>query len=120
MLFRSPQTNPPDLRPAPKIQKETGQLDLTRPAAALVNWVRGLSPAPATYTALPDGRTLKIFRAQPAAFAAPTPPGTWATDGKTHLRVAAADAWLDLLEVQLEGKKRLPIAEFLRGFKLMV
>jgi methionyl-tRNA formyltransferase len=115
----TPQVHGADLRPAPKLQKETGRLDFTKPAAALVNWVRGLSPVPTAFAALPDGRTLKIFRAAAQPFAAEAPaPGTWASDGKTYLRVAAADAWLELLDVQLEGKKRMPIAELLRGFRL--
>ena len=114
-----PQTNPPDLRPAPKISKETGRLNLTRPAAELAHWVRGLSPLPGAFVALPDGRILKVFRAQAVSFAATVAPGTWHLDAShQHLRVAAADGWLDLLDVQLEGKKRLPVGEFLRGFKL--
>ena len=117
-----PQVQGEALRPAPKIQKETGRLDFSRPAADLVNWVRGLSPIPTAFAPLPDGRMLKIFRAQavvPDATTEPlAAPGTWTSDGKTHLRVAAADAWLDLLDVQLEGKKRMPVAELLRGFKL--
>ncbi|MDO7845606.1 methionyl-tRNA formyltransferase [Hymenobacter sp. M29] len=118
----TPQEQRPDLRPAPKLQKETGRLDFGRPAAELVNWVRGLSPIPTAFAALPDGRLLKIFRAQALpADAANQPlatPGTWASDDRHYLRVAAADAWLDLLDVQLEGKKRMPVAELLRGFKL--
>ena len=118
----TPQAQGEDLRPAPKIQKETGRLDFTRPAAELVNWVRGLSPIPTAFATLPDDRTIKIFRAQ---IMAPDPegqplsaPGTWASDGRHYLRVAVADAWLDLLDVQLEGKKRLPVKELLLGFKL--
>ncbi|GAC1369060.1 MAG: methionyl-tRNA formyltransferase [Hymenobacter sp.] len=118
----TPQEQRADLRPAPKIQKETGRLDFTRPAAELVNWVRGLSPVPTAFATLPDGRTLKIFRAQTsppdAAAGAFAAPGTWASDGRHYLRVAAADAWLDLVDVQLEGKKRLPVKELLLGFKL--
>ncbi|MBJ6110834.1 methionyl-tRNA formyltransferase [Hymenobacter sp. BT523] len=118
----TPQEMRADLRPAPKLQKETGRLNFTRPAAELVNWVRGLSPVPTAFAVLPDGRLLKIFRAKalPAdeAGAPLAAPGTWASDGRTFLRVAAADAWLDLLDVQLEGKKRMPVAELLRGFKL--
>jgi methionyl-tRNA formyltransferase len=116
----TPQPNTPDLRPAPKLSKETGRLDFTRPALELVNQVRGLSPAPAAYTALPDGRGLKVLRAQPlpAESTAPTP-GTWATDGRHYLRVATASGWLDLLDVQLEGKKRMSVAEFLRGAKFV-
>lgn len=118
----TPQQTSADLRAAPKIQKETGRLDFHRPAAELVNWVRGLSPVPTAFAALPDGRTLKIFRAQ--TLPADTPaeplaaPGTWATDSRQYLRVAAADGWLDLLDVQLEGKKRLPVKELLLGFRL--
>lgn len=116
----TPQAHSADLRPAPKLQKETGRLDFRKPAAELVNWVRGLSPIPTAFAALPDGRTLKIFRAAAQPFTAEAPaPGTWASDGKTYLRVAAADAWLDLLDVQLEGKKRMPVAELLRGFRLV-
>ena len=44
-------------------------------------------------------------------------PGTWASDGRRYLRVAAANGWLDLLDVQLEGKKRMSVDELLRGFK---
>jgi methionyl-tRNA formyltransferase len=115
----TPQPNTPDLRPAPKLTKETGRLDFTRPAAELVNQVRGLSPAPAAYTTLPDGRGLKVLCAQAEAeMPANTAPGTWATDGRHHLRVATPSGWLDLLDVQLEGKKRMSVAEFLRGVKL--
>ncbi|GAB3844458.1 methionyl-tRNA formyltransferase [Hymenobacter terrigena] len=115
----TPQEQRSDLRPAPKLQKETGRLDFARPAAELVNWVRGLSPIPTAFAALPDGRIIKIFRAAALPFEADSvSAGTWASDGKKYLRVAAADAWLDLLDVQLEGKKRMPVQELLRGFKL--
>ena len=114
----APQANPPHLRPAPKLTKETGLLDFQRPAADLVNQVRALSPAPAAYTALPDGRALKVFRAETRPAEAPEAAGTWATDGRHYLRVATGAGWLNLLEVQLEGKKRLAVAEFLRGVKL--
>jgi methionyl-tRNA formyltransferase len=113
----TPQPATADLRPAPKLTKETGRLDFTRPAGELVNHVRGLAPAPASYTTLPDGRGLKVYRA--AALPGPAAPaGTWTTDGRLSLRVATPTGWLDLLEVQLEGKKRLGIADFLRGTKL--
>jgi methionyl-tRNA formyltransferase len=115
----TPQPTAPDgLRPAPKLTKETGRLDFGRSAQELVNQVRGLSPAPAAYTTLPDGRGLKVFRAQVLPSEAAVEPSTWATDGRQYLRVATASGWLDLLEVQLEGKKRMSTAEFLRGTKL--
>jgi len=115
----TPQPPTPHLRSAPKLTKETGRLDFTRPAAELMNQVRGLAPVPAAYTTLPDGRGLKVYRAQVAVdLPASTMPGTWTTDGRHHLRVATPTGWLDLLEVQLEGKKRLSVEEFLRGTKL--
>jgi methionyl-tRNA formyltransferase len=117
MAPSTPQPTTPDLRPAPKLTKETGRLDFTRPVDELVNQVRGLAPAPAAYTTLPDGRGLKVYRAA-ALPGRPAPAGTWATDGRHSLRVATPTGWLNLLEVQLEGKKRMSIEEFLRGTKL--
>jgi len=114
----TPQPNTPELRPAPKLTKETGRLDFSRLAAELVNQIRGLSPAPAAYTTLPDGRGLKIFRAEALDVASSTRPGVWATDGRQELGVTTGNGWLRLLEVQLEGKKRMSVAEFLRGVKL--
>lgn len=115
----TPQPTTPDLRPAPKLTKETGRLDFSRPAQELVNQVRGLAPAPAAYTTLPDGRGLKVYRAAVLAADTPPPPaGTWATAGRRSLLVATPTGWLELLEVQLEGKKRMSTEEFLRGTKL--
>lgn len=115
----TPQPTTPDLRPAPKLTKETGRLDFERPALDLINQVRGLAPAPAAYTTLPDGRGLKVYRAAALPAEGPLPPaGTWATDARRSLRVATPTGWLALLEVQLEGKKRLSTEEFLRGTKL--
>lgn len=117
----TPQPHNPTLRIAPKINKETGRLDFRQPALALMNRVRGLSPFPTAFTQLPDGRTLKVFRARvvtPEEAITPQPavPGTWATDGRTYLRIATTSGMLDLLDVQLEGKKRMPVQDFLRGF----
>jgi methionyl-tRNA formyltransferase len=116
-----PQVESSELRSAPKIQKETGRLDFTQNAPQLANLVRGLSPIPTAFTQLPDGRTLKVFRAQAlddeaASGPAQLVPGAWLTDGRTYLRVQTSNGLLDLLDVQIEGKKRLPIRDFLRGF----
>ena len=103
--------------PLPKLQKGTGWLDFTLAAARLVNWVRGLSPIPMAFATLPDGWMLKVFRAQASpsdeTVALPAP-GTWPSDGHRYLRVAD-DGWLELLDVQFEGKKRMSVAELLRG-----
>lgn len=118
-----PQAESATLRAAPKIQKETGRLDFTQPATALANLVRGLSPIPTAFTQLPDGRTLKIFKAQPFDDEEASGPdsggaGRWYTDGRTYLRVQTSNGLLDLLDVQLEGKKRMLVADFLRGFNV--
>ncbi|RPD47806.1 methionyl-tRNA formyltransferase [Hymenobacter sediminis] len=117
----TPQQELPELRPAPKLQKETGRLDFQQSAPALANLVRGLSPIPTAFTQLPNGRTLKVFKALPlddeeASGPDTNVPGRWFTDGRTYLRVQTANGLLDLQDVQLEGKKRMAVAEFLRGF----
>ncbi|OON68671.1 methionyl-tRNA formyltransferase [Hymenobacter sp. CRA2] len=113
-----PQPDRGDLRPAHKLQKETGRIDFQQSATALVNLIRGLSPWPTAFTHLPDGRGLKVFRAQaqPGTAATEAAVGQWLTDGRSYLRVQTADGQLDLLDIQLEGKKRMPVADFLRGF----
>ncbi|MGN0256804.1 MAG: methionyl-tRNA formyltransferase [Bacteroides sp.] len=109
------------LRPAPKIFKETCRLHWDQPTIALHNLVRGLSPYPAAWSELINANgeriTLKIFETAPAKSpSSPAAPGTLQTDGKHYLRVATSDGWLNLLQVQLPGKRRLGIEELLRGF----
>ena len=114
------------MRLAPKLTKETGRLDFTKPAPELVNWVRGLAPVPTAFTTLPDGRLLKIFRAEALPPPADAPvdvpaeaPGTVLTDGRNLLAFRTADGGaLRVLDVQLEGKKRMPVTELLRGLRL--
>jgi methionyl-tRNA formyltransferase len=103
---------------APKIFTETCRIAFDRPTRQVHDFVRGLSPYPGAWTRL-DGKTLKILRARPAAPApiAP-PPGRFLSDGRTYLRVATADGALDLQEIQLEGKRRMGVKEFLNGYKL--
>lgn len=117
--------DPATLRPAPKIFKDTCRIDWNRPSKAVYDFVRGLSPYPAAWTELvaPDGRRqgLKIY--QTARCGAPSEasgnpaPGTLRSDGKTYLEVATADGFLRLLSVQLAGKKRIGIVDFLNGCK---
>ena len=106
------------LRPAPKIFKETCQIrwaELT--AREAYNFVRGLSPYPAAWTTL-AGTVLKVYWAtvvpQDEAPAADRP-GTLSTDRRTYLRVACKEGWLQLESVQLAGKRRMPVQDFLRG-----
>ena len=113
-----PQPQSSELKHAPKIFRETCQVDWNRPARDLYNFVRGLSPYPAAWTML-QGKVLKIYGAKLTGKPAPDKaPGEWVSDGKTYLSCKAADELLSVEELQLEGKKRMTTEEFLRGFQL--
>lgn len=111
-----------ELRPAPKIFKDTCRIDWTKGVKGVYDFVRGLSPYPAAWTELvgADGssQVLKIFQTEKNFFSHGEKIGTVSTDGKTYLRVALADGYLNILSLQLAGKKRMPVADFLRGFKM--
>jgi methionyl-tRNA formyltransferase len=106
-----------DLRHAPKIFTETGKIDWTKSVHDVHNLIRGLSPFPAAYTNL-DGKLLKIFRSAKEKITPSIPAGQYETDSKSFLRFAAADGYIRVMELQLEGKRRMTVEEFLRGFRL--
>jgi methionyl-tRNA formyltransferase len=106
-----------ELKKAPKIFKEHCRIDWTKPAHDIYNLIRGLSPYPAAFTTL-DGKILKIFTSLMADERSDLPPGSIYTDGKSYLRVSAGDFFIYLTEIQLEGKKKMGIAEFLRGYRI--
>ena len=87
-----------------------------KPANAIHNLVRGLSPYPAAFTFIGE-KTAKIFADEIVEEAHHVVPGTFETDHSTYLRFAAMDGWLYVKELQLEGKKRMPVVDFLRGFR---
>ncbi len=100
---------------APKIFTETCRINWQQPALSIHNLVRGLSPYPTAFT-LFTGQMLKIFgTALTQITATNIPAGTIATDHKTYLHVATNDYFVAITDLQLAGKKRLPIHEFLRG-----
>lgn len=104
------------LKAAPKIFKEHTRIDWTKSVQDVHNLIRGLSPYPAAFTILQD-KTFKIYSSHTEPATPGLSPGTYDTDGKTYLRFAAADGWVYADEVQQEGKKRMDIASFLRGFR---
>jgi len=118
-LQEIPQNNIPEslLKHAPKLFKEHMLINWSLSAQAIHHLIRGLSPYPAAYTQL-AGKTLKVFAARVEPMTTHQDCGHVASDGKTYLRFAAADAWLYLTDVQLEGKKRMDIEAFLRGYRL--
>jgi len=103
---------------APKLTREMGQIDWRRPAGALHDLVRGLSPSPAAWT-LWRGKTLKIIRTSPGPAGNHGEPGTLLhAGGKSPLLAATGDGALELVTLQPEGGKALSAAEFLRGHSL--
>ena len=110
-----------DLRPAPKIFKDTCRIAWEQPLKSIYNFIRGLSPYPAAWTELvsPEGgvQTLKIYQTEMREAVHNFPIGSLHTDRKSYLEVAVSGGFLRLLSVQLAGKKRMPIADFLNGCK---
>ncbi|HEV8285852.1 MAG TPA: methionyl-tRNA formyltransferase [Chitinophagaceae bacterium] len=109
-------THHSSLKHAPKIFTETCRIDWHKSADEIHNLIRGLSPHPTAFTELGD-KTLKIFRSEKDQAYPTSKPGRWETDRKTYLKFAAKDAYILLKDVQLEGKKRMSIEEFLRGYR---
>jgi methionyl-tRNA formyltransferase len=106
-----------ELRHAPKIFKTDCLVDFNRPVEKIYNLIRGLSPTPTAYTTLND-KVLKIYNATYEPGEPQIAAGSFITDNKTHLKFAATDGYISVTDVQLEGKKRMGIDEFLRGNKL--
>ena len=112
-----------ELRPAPKIFKDTCRIDWDNTVVKIYNHIRGLSPYPTAWTELhqPDSEAplpVKIFQTEKIEKSHTYKPGSILTDGKTYLHVAATDGFINIKSLQLPGKKRLQTEELLRGFKI--
>ena len=105
-----------ELHHAPKIEKETGAIQWAASAKKINNLIRGLSPVPGAHTKL-EGKLLKIYKASTLPATVAKTPGEIETDGKTYLHFYCGEGKLSILEMQLEGKKRMTIEEFLRGYR---
>jgi methionyl-tRNA formyltransferase len=106
---------------APKIFTETCRVNFDQSAVVVHNFIRGLSPFPGAWTQVKDG-VFKIYKSMPEPFndALQTDehkPGDMVSDGRTYLKVRVRDGYLQLLDVQLEGKRRMPLRDFLNGHK---
>lgn len=110
-----------ELRPAPKIFKETCRIDWTIGVKRIYDFVRGLSPYPAAWTELyqegTDPVMLKIFETEKLFCEHSLAPGTIVTDCKTYFKIASSDGYVNVLSLQLAGKKRMEINDFLRGYR---
>jgi methionyl-tRNA formyltransferase len=112
-LVGQPQ-NDADATLAPMVRKDEGAIDWSRSADAIERAVRAFTPWPSAYTTL-LGKLLKIHRAAVASMPSPAAPGTVVRATGGDLEVATGDGLLRLLEVQLEGKRRLAARDFLAG-----
>ena len=115
-----PQPAETSLKAAPKIFKETCEINWSQPAKQVYDFVRGLSPYPGAWTTLvaPDGKTtvLKVFRTTKTGQPSRGGVGSLSAD-KHHLYVSASDQLLQIDELQLAGKKRMDAQAFLNGMK---
>ena len=110
-----------ELRPAPKIFKETCRIDWNKGVKGVYDHVRGLSPYPAAWTELcvSEGprQVLKIYETEKQFAEHTLPVGMVDTDGKTYFRITVKDGYVNLLSIQLAGKKRMSVGDFLRGYR---
>jgi methionyl-tRNA formyltransferase len=104
------------IRQAPKIFTDTARINWNQPVDNIFNLIRGLSPYPAAFTSL-DGKLLKIYKATKEVCHVTASPGTVETDKKLFLKFACLNGYIKVEELQLEGKKRIPITEFLKGYR---
>ena len=102
---------------APKIFTETCRINWHTPIDEIHNLIRGLSPNPSAFTTF-AGKNLKIYRSKKELAATTLNPGEFDTDHNTYLKFAGNYGFIHVLELQLEGKKKMGVEEFLRGWRI--
>lgn len=111
------QENTANLKPAPKIFKEFCEINWEQDVTVVYNHIRGLSPYPTAFTYL-NNKILKIFSVSKEICPTTIASGKMLSDGKSFLKFACNNGYIHLNEVQLEGKKRMTISDFLRGQRI--
>jgi methionyl-tRNA formyltransferase len=105
-----------EIKHAPKIFTKDCEINWDLPVEKIHNHIRGLAPFPGAITKV-DGKIVKLYS---TAIVHETPkefPGTFVTDGNTFAKFACKNGYLNINDIQWEGKKRMPIADFLRGYR---
>jgi methionyl-tRNA formyltransferase len=115
-VSQSSMVNGESSKNAPKIFTETCKIDWSKTVDEVYDLIRGLSPYPAAFTYL-DGKLFKIYRAEKEKNSV-TDDREYNTDGKTYLKFRCADGYIPVKEIQMEGKKKMMIEEFLRGYRV--
>ncbi len=113
----TPQVKTAITKHAPKIFKETCEINWTQPSKSIVDFVRGLSPYPTAWTSL-NKKNFKIFVVSMVENEMEARPGELKTDQKNYLYIKSTDGWVSIDELQPEGKRRMKIGEFFRGNQL--
>ncbi len=114
-----PQPQNIEIKHAPKIFKETCEINWNQPTEKIVDFVRGLSPYPAAWTKIND-KVYKIFKCSKLVHSPQLTVdcGLWTTDNKTYLHLTSSDGLVSIEEFQPEGKKRMTVVDFFRGNKI--
>ena len=112
-----PQKFDKELKNAPKIHKETCEINWNKSAEEVNNFIRGLSPYPGAWTKM-NGKNCKIIKTKIIKPAEEKNPGEFTTDNKTYINIFTGSGALSILELQMEGKRPMNVDEFLRGNKL--
>ena len=102
---------------APKLFKETCEINFNQTSEEVHNFIRGLSPYPAAWTTLED-KQLKILKSEIVmTMDKPnSPPGTFSSDNKSYVQISTINGYINLLELQLQGRKRMKVKDFLNGY----
>jgi len=108
--------NPEELKHAPKIRTEDGRINWSESVDNIYNLVRGMNPYPGAFTVMNE-KMLRIYKTKKEFVFPKSTEGDYETDGKSFLKYACANGYIHLLEVQMEGKKRMGIEDFLRGYR---
>ena len=116
-LIEKPQVVLKEYKHAPKIFTETCLINWNQGTDTVYNHIRGLSPYPAAFTIV-NNKKMKIFTCEKIISSHDNPPGYIQTDNKSFIHFACNDGWIDVKELQLEGKTKMSTADFLRGNKI--
>ena len=108
--------NEQDMKHAPKIFTKDCEINWELPVEQVHNHIRGLAPFPGAITKV-DGKIVKLYSTHVIKEAPVEPAGSFVTDGKTFAKFACKNGYLHINDIQWEGKKRMPIADFLRGYR---
>lgn len=104
------------LKHAPKIFTQDCEINWQKTAKEIHNHIRGLAPFPGAITKI-DGKIVKLYSTQIINTPTSEKPGSFITDGKTFAKIACKDGYVVINDIQWEGKKRMPIVDFLRGYR---